>query len=55
MERRNRELETDLNKASREYKVVTDKGKEYREADGKLQQLELEYRALEMKYKVGDE
>jgi predicted RNase H-like nuclease (RuvC/YqgF family) len=46
LERRVKELESDLHRTSMQYKVLLEKGNNYREVDESYRQLEIDYRSL---------
>ena len=55
VERRNKELETDLHKISTQYKVLMEKGVSQREVDQRFAQLEVDYRTLQNKHQLAEE
>jgi predicted nucleic acid-binding Zn-ribbon protein len=46
LERRVKELESDLHRTSMQHKVLIEKGNNYREVDESYRQLEIDYRSL---------
>ncbi len=54
-ERRNRELEVDLNRVNAQYKTVLDKGVSQKEIDGRLRDLEVDHKSLQQRAKLLEE
>lgn len=54
-ERRQKELEVDLNKVNGQYKAMFDRGLSQKEVDGRLRELEIEHRGLETRAKTLEE
>jgi hypothetical protein len=46
LERRNKELESDLHRLNNQYKVVIDRGMTQKEMDERSKQLEIDFRSL---------
>ena len=46
MERKNKELESDLHRINNQYKVVLDKGATQKDLDERQKQLEIDYRSV---------
>ena len=52
MERRSKELETDLHKLNNQYKIVLDKGVQQKDVDERMKQLEIDYRSMKNQNKM---